>query len=232
VLAIIIIFTTGFLLDICAAYFIFWEMGVFKRHLDRHASWLIDLIERYKEYSADDYQQLHNRFGNLFSKEEALAGFSFFLLWKRERRRRFFAWLGQVRDRYRLIGAYDRLWSFFISYVIIQSGSSQLSVLTDLISQWRVGRALSTAMFFFTLEMYVGIIIWPIALPTSSLLIRVSILPLVFTLFVTLNPLVIVSLYSRVCHTLFSLAYVTKQKESSLSAKDLGYVKREDMPRA
>jgi hypothetical protein len=227
VLAIITVFTTGLVLDLCAAYFIFWEMGVFKRHLDRNASWLIGLIEKYKEYSADDYQQLHDRFGIFFSKEAWLVSLDLFVFWKRERRRHYFAMLRQIPDRYRLIGAYDKLWSFLMSYVIIQSGSSQLSVLTDLIAQWRVGRALSTAMAIIIFEIYFGIILWVGPLPTNSF-IRSIFLPLWLALWVLfiLSTLLICSLYSRVCYTLFSLAYVTKQKQA-----DVISLKHGDMPR-
>jgi hypothetical protein len=217
VLAIIAIFTTGLLLDLCAAYFILWEISVFKQHLDRNASWLIGLIERYKEYSADDYQQLHDHFGNsFFSKEAWLEALRLHQFWQRGWYRRYLAAQRQGFRRWALVEPYTRLSSFLMSYVIIQSGSSQLSVLTDLISQWRVGRALSTAMIFIVTEIFLGIVIWLTPLSISSFITRI-LPPLLLALiaFFVLSTLPIRSLYSRVCHTLFSLVYVTQQKESS-----------------
>jgi len=49
-------------------------------------------------------------------------------------------------------GAYERLWNFFASYVLVLSGSPELGLMVDQYHLWRTGRAVSTALLIVYLE--------------------------------------------------------------------------------
>src|SRR5882762_2698182 len=54
-LGIMSIFVAGLLLDLFGGYFMFFEMNIFRKHLEKNHEWLKDLIEKNASYSMDDY---------------------------------------------------------------------------------------------------------------------------------------------------------------------------------
>jgi hypothetical protein len=216
-LAIIAVFVAGLLLDLLAApFFRQSEMHVFKKHLHRNDSWIAPFIKQHGEYCLADYDAMRDRFGEASYWKSFKAGLDFFLFWRPERRQRYLeATEGGAFGRWRLVRPYERLWSFLSSYVVVLSGSSQLGVFTDQYYLWRTGRAISVALMIVFFEAQFSGILFSLSLRFNSFLAGLAIgalLPL------ALNGLAIaitLATYSRLCYTLFSLVYATREKVTS-----------------
>jgi hypothetical protein len=214
-LAIVAVFVAGLLLDLSAVYFRQWEMRVFHRHLVRNRDWLGRFIADHKGYCEADYEEFERQLGKSSLAKDRKAGFGVSLLWNRERRQQYFAvgwgpWKGAR--------PYERLWSFFASYVLVESGSSQLSLMTDQYYLWRTGRTISTSLAILMLE------VWVLTLGHSSLFSsrHTPISPFVSIIMWALAAVAIMitlGTYSRLCFTLFSLVYVTQAKRTVELAK-------------
>jgi hypothetical protein len=191
-LAIIAVFVTGLLLDLSAVYFRPLEMGVFRRHLVRNRDWVGRLIADHKGYCEADYEEFERLPKDMPKRSYIL------LFWNQEWRQRAWAVLRQARP-------YERLWSFFASYVLVQSGSSQLSLMVDQYYLWRTGRAVSAALLILLCEVTV-LIVSRASLIVFLLVFSFSLGVTVLTMAITLGT------YSRLCFTLFALVYVTQDK--------------------
>jgi hypothetical protein len=200
-LAIIAVFVTGLLLDVFAVYYRPMEMRAFHKHLVRNRDWLGRLIADHKGYCEADYEEFESQFrGKSFAKG-MMAGFDAFFFWNRQRRQRYVA---IVKDTWRA-RPYERLWSFFASYVLVESGSSQLSLMMDQYYLWRTGRAVSTALLIVFLEIQFLIMSRGSEIP----FLVGFVLPLAVT---ALAMVITLGTYSRLCFTLFALVYVTQDK--------------------
>jgi len=107
-----------------------------------------------------------------------------------------------------MVGAsspYERLWSFFASYVLVESGSLQLSLMVDQYYLWRTGRAVSAALLILFFEVQFLIISRASEIPP----LVGFFLPAAVTVLATVITL---GTYSRLCFTLFALVYVTQDK--------------------
>ena len=209
-LAIIAVFVAGLLLDLLAVYFRPLEMRVFYQHLVRNRDWLGRLIANHKGYCEADYEEFENQFrGKSFAKD-LMAGFDVFLFWNRQRRQRYVAVVkGTWRAR-----PYERLWSFFASYVLVESGSSQLSLMVDQYYLWRTGRAVSISLVILLLEIQF-LNYFPSYRSAQPILLQLF-LPLALTI---LSILITRQMYSRLCFTLFALVYATQDKRNAELAK-------------
>src|SRR5262245_60066425 len=147
-LAIAVVFVTGLLLDLLAAYFRGLEMHLFHRHLVRNRDWLGRLIADHKDYCQAEYEHFARAFGSA-SLTDRLRLVDGLVFWNRERRGRFVAGLKRAAQ---LVRAYERLWSFFSSYVVVLSGSSQLSPMVDQYHLWRTARAVSVGLVIVSFE--------------------------------------------------------------------------------
>jgi hypothetical protein len=101
---------------------------------------------------------------------------------------------------------YERLLSFFTSYIMSQSGSAQLTLMADQYSLWRTARAIATALYLLTLEAILNF--EGFFVPIAVLILSVGV-----------TTLIISGTYSRLCFTLFSLMYVACDKQI-VSRKD------------
>jgi len=222
-LAIVAVFVTGLLLDLSAVYFRQWEMRVFHRHLVRNRDWLGRFIADHKGYGEADYEEFERLLSKSSLAKDRKAGFGVSLLWNRQRRRQYFAegwgpWKGAR--------AYERLWSFFASYVLVESGSSQLSLMTDQYYFWRTGRAISTSLAILMFEVFLFTFAHSLFsstdthTPISPGSFIMSLFPSIIT-WAVLSVAIMITLgtYSRFCFTLFSLVYVTQAKRTVELAK-------------
>ena len=213
-LAIIAVFVAGLLLDLLAVFFRPTEMLVFHEHLVRNRDWLGRLIADYKAYCETDYEEFERKFGGSPVAKDRRARFGISLLWNRERRQQYVA---AVKGKFEVARAYERLWSFFASYVLVQSGSSQLSLMVDQYYLWRTGRAVSMSLIVVFFEvMLVDLVFKPVREHAYSHAILGSLL--LFTLS-TLSVMITKQIYSRLCFTLFALVYVTQDKRNVELAK-------------
>ena len=207
-LGIIAIFVAGLLLDLLAAYFKPLEMRVFYRHLVSNRDWLSRLIADHNGYCGTDYAKFERRYSGSSYFKDTLAGLNIFLYWNRERRQRYHA-VWRRGWGWRLRRPYERLWNFLASYVIVASGSSQLSLMLDQYYLWRAGRAISIVLLIVFFEFQ-----YLTELPP---LVRV-----VFPLGITsLAMLITLGTYFRLCFTLFALVYVTQEQEVKNGARPM-----------
>ena len=101
---------------------------------------------------------------------------------------------------------YERLLSFFTSYVMGQSGPAQLTLMADQYSLWRTARAIATALWLLAGEAIIVSIILGF-LPSALIIFLISWMILGFTFIIIRGP------YSRLCFTLFSLLYMAREKQ-------------------
>jgi hypothetical protein len=196
-LAIVLVFTTGLILDLASSFFIVWEMRVFRMHLERNREWIEKFFEVHKEYGGKDYAAFITRFTTI--REEV------FPFWRRQYRHLLLRDFKDPLHRVKLIPAYNRLWNLLFSYLFMSSG--QTSVLVDQIYLWRACRSIATGVYFIFLEV----------LLSPNLLEKLRPLYIVAFLF----PLVVIvatvwvvsSGYSRLCTSLFALVYAAAARE-------------------
>jgi len=205
-------------------------MKVFHQHLVRNRDWLGRLIVDHKAYCETDYEEFECKFGGSPVAKERRARFGISLLWNRERRQQYAAARKRRREaRKAWKGArpYERLWSFFASYVLVESGSSQLSLMVDHYYLWRTGRAVSMSLVIVLFEVaflepwlslfsairntlskgvqfYPPVHSWYDQTPRTLFLLALS----------TLSVMITKKIYSRLCFTLFALVYVTQDKRN------------------
>jgi hypothetical protein len=215
-LAIIAVFVAGLLLDLLAVYFRPIEMRVFHQHLVRNRDWLGRLIADHKAYCETDYEEFERKFGGSPVAKDSRVRFGISLLWNRERRQQYVAGRKEGREaRKAWKGArpYERLWTFFTSYVLVESGSSQLTLMVDQYYLWRTGRAVSMSLVivFFEVQLLADLLKpvwveqpWYYTIPRTLLLLALS----------TFSIMITKQIYSRLCFTLFALVYVTQEKRN------------------
>jgi hypothetical protein len=218
-LGIIAVFVVGLLLDLLASLFRSMEMRVFARHLSRNSDWLINVVETHKAYCGTDHETIQRAFPEQPIARQylagLLAGLDVFMFWKREKRERYVAAV-KLGWAWGLVRPYERLWSFFTSYIVVLSGSAQLTLLVDQYSLWRTARAIATALQLISAETFL-LFFWVAvsSLVTSpSGLVQPYFLVAVVSLAATsLSMYITLGTYSRLCFTLFSLVYVTYDKQ-------------------
>jgi len=216
-LALIAVFVVGLLLDLLASAFRSFEMRVFARHLDHNSNWITQLIEAHKAYCGIDYETFQSAFHELSLARQLFAGFEIFMFWKRESRLHYMAamkltWgLAQARR-------YERLRSFFTSYIDVLSGSAQLTLMVDQYSLWRTARAIATSLCICLMEALV-LSRWELLSPSNGLSpagipVGTLVLYLIIILGTFLSYYFTLGTYSRLCFTIFSLVYVTYDRQN------------------
>ena len=208
-LAIVAVFVAGLLLDLLAAYFTNLEISVFLRHLARNRSWLDPLVAEHGQYCQGDYDALAVlRDQSLSTSEQFRVGFAGFAVWNEVKRRKFSQALSNSFAQWRLIEPYQRFLSFLSSYVVVRS-ESKLDVMTDQYYLWRAGRSVSVALVI----LYIEILIIAANRSFAAIGLWASLLAVVLPLALSCFAIAItLTTYSRLCYTLFSLAYVTRIK--------------------
>jgi hypothetical protein len=213
--ALIAVFVAGLMLDLLASLFRASEMRMFARHLELNRDWIAAFVEAHKAYCGADYERFQGAFRDppLLTRLW-LAATYVFTFWKRESRLRYAAAV-KVGWGLGLAPGYERLLSFFTSYVMGQSGSAELTLMADQYSLWRAARAIATALYLLMCELL--LIFWFQSVFGSKLLVE-NFIDYIAVLFVAtvglgLIVLIIQGTYSRLCFTLFSLVYVVGDKQ-------------------
>ncbi|MDI3562450.1 hypothetical protein [Bradyrhizobium sp. Arg816] len=209
-LAVIAVFVVGLILDLSASVFRGEEMKIFARHLDHNSEWMTSFIEAHKAYCGADYETFRRvirelptpRAGQIFtSKFWKPEEFKF---WKPEKLRRDFE-ATKVAWGFGIASEYERLLSFFTSY-IGQSGSAQLTLMADQYSLWRTARAIAMALWLLAIEAVLVSNIFGLV-AAAAIILPIPWIVFGLTIFIIRGP------YSRMCFTLFSLLYMTCEKQ-------------------
>ena len=188
-LAIIAVFVVGLLLDLLATFLQTSEVKLFYEHLARNRDWLDPLIADHKSYCKIDYEwfEISFRRGGRAIVGEPFLPADAQPVW----------WPSKLRP-------YERLWSFFASYVLVDSGSSQLSLMVDQYYLWRTARAITVSLLILGIEFLVRV-----RTVTSVLVLLAMWVTFPIALMITK------AAYNRFCFTLFSLVYVTQDKRKA-----------------
>jgi hypothetical protein len=204
-LAVIAVFVVGLILDLSASIFRGEEMKIFARHLDHNSEWLTAFIEAHKAYCRPDYETFRRVIRELPTPRAGLMRIFTSKFWKPEEWRRIVE-VAKVNWGLGIAPEYERLLSFFTSYVMGQSGPAQLTLMADQYSLWRTARAIAIALWLLAIEaIFVSNILGLLASAVIIILISWTILG--FTVLIIRGP------YSRLCFTLFSLLYMACEKQ-------------------
>ncbi|WP_339038460.1 hypothetical protein WHZ78_11075 [Bradyrhizobium symbiodeficiens] len=226
-LAVIAVFVVGLILDLLASLFRSNEMSIFARHLDLNSSWMTAFVEAHRAYCESDYQSFRRVFKRTPSFKEGLVAMAaLYTFWRSESRRRVTAAMkNSIGFEWRIVPEYERLFSFFTTYVMGQSGSAQVTLIGDQYSLWRTARAIATAMYILAYEVVLlllaGIVkaLWKfVGLASFEGLgtIAVNYLYLLCLLGISVGITIPIvrGTYSRFCFTLFSLLYEACAKQT------------------
>ena len=207
----IAVFVVGLVLDLLASLLRGQEMKIFARHLDHNSEWMTAYIEAHKAYCRPDYETFRSVMREHPTPRAALMRCFTSKFWKPEEWRRSVE-VAKINWGLGIASEYERLLSFFTSYVMGQSGPAQLTLMADQYSLWRTARAIAIALWLLAIEaIIVSNILGLLASAVIIFLISWTILGFSF--------LIIRGPYSRLCFTLFSLLYVACDKQI-VSRKD------------
>jgi len=229
-LGIISIFFFGLLLDLLAtgfSPFIDEEIISMKSHLDHNQDWLVD-IEKEDSYFKNGCDNFKAAYGSPFRAKMynrnlyiRLFHHLWMHLWMKLRHGSMQSDTA-FQEEEKLIVNYYRLRYFFNSYVLLNSGLSQLDTLTDQVHWWRASRAICIATVVWAFEPLFVLLIWLAEavfirqwLPDLTTVVHFIISwPILFLLtFLTFS--IANTAFARMCSTLFSLTRVTYVKKKS-----------------
>lgn len=216
--AVISIFFLGLVLEVIGSVAVIWEADVFKRHLERHQSWLSPLFANYGSPTVEDLNRVVSEFGNPMGKKEWRDALRIFTLWKRSSRQTVIGANRRVLQRFKLLRPISRMQSLLLSYVLAADSAPPLDLLRDHLQLCRVSRAVSAVLYILFCEMVVLLPMIRIGAAPASGILVVSVLGGVMVVLAIFLP---VKAYARFCDSLFALVLVLSQKlnkESRVSA--------------
>jgi hypothetical protein len=117
-------------------------------------------------------------------------------------------------------GSYQRLWGFFTSYITVQSSGASLTIMMDHYSLWRTGRSIAIAIYIvmFQFSFLAMKTMW--FNPTDfKMFVNIAYEISIFVGFAIIWCFTL-GTYSRLCFTLFSLLYVTFDKQQAQAAPE------------
>jgi hypothetical protein len=212
--AVISIFFLGLILELIGSVAVIWEANVFKRHLERHRSWLSGLLANYSSSTVDDLNRVVSEFGSPLGKKDWRDTLRIFTLWKRSSRKTVFGDQRAVQ-RFKLLRPISRIQSLLLSYVLAADKAPHLELLRDNLQLCRTSRAISAVLYILSIESILWMPFNLIGRPNSGLVILVSyFLGLVMVVLAIFLP---VKAYARFCDSLFALVLVLSQKLSKQS---------------
>ena len=195
--ALIAIFTTGLLLDLVGSWlYRAAEMTLFQKHAKQNAIWMEKLVNLHQDYIQNDWKVILS--APTFARDGLLIGFKGLLFWSKRFRNEY---VDAVRKLWTLRSAYTRVQAFLLAYVLLSSRAEKLELVSTQISLWNTSRAIATSMYLVGVEALVYR--WP----TKS--VPFTLVYVVFLGMAGIATLITKAAFSRVCSTLFSLAYIT-----------------------
>jgi hypothetical protein len=130
-LALIVIFTTGVLIDLIGSfYFRGLEVRVFIGHLRRNQRWLASFVSKNQGYLQEDWARLIDA-PPVWSKAALLHSLKVYAFWNRRYRRDY---SGDLRAAWGLLKPYARVQSFLLSYVLLTPGMEKPDLLSAQLS--------------------------------------------------------------------------------------------------
>jgi hypothetical protein len=200
----IVVFTTGMLLDLFgSAYFRTWEATVFTNHVRRHLHWFQKVMDLSKDYVQDDVATL---LANLSLSVQMRMSLKLFRFWNSRDMANYWR---SFRDAWRARDAYIRTQSFLLSTVLLGSEASKVELLSTQMSLWNTARAVAAATMFCTVELILfpgGFALRRWMVPSGPFFVLMLVCPFI-AIFVSL------SAYQRVCSTLFALTYIVCEQQ-------------------
>ena len=146
VIGLIVVFSTGLLLDLCAGpMYRLVEAHVLAKHIRQHQTWFKEFMDRNEPYIQQDYSLLlaMPTFSQLF-----IANFT---LWKKQSRERV-----SFRKQLEFRRSYVRLSSFMLGYVSLAAGADKVEILGTQMALWNTSRAIGVGLALGLIAFMVG----------------------------------------------------------------------------
>jgi hypothetical protein len=203
-LAVVVIFTTGLLLDLFGSFYLrYIEMTAFHALAKTNESWLRRLFEKYPDYVQSDWTLLL-RLPSWWSKQQWIAGLKVFVFWNARYRKEY---AEELRANLVPRGSYVRLQALLFSYVFLHSGTENIELLTNQISLWNTSRTIAAVLALFAVE---APLLWIFS--GRQFLLPQMFSYLVQLLFTAAAFAITTAAFRRVCSTLLALAYLIDHK--------------------
>jgi hypothetical protein len=219
--AVISIFFLGLVLELIGSIAVVWEANVFKKHLERHRSWLSDLLANYGSDTVKDADRIVAEFGDPMGEElkDTLRGLAF---WRRRKRPRQ---PSRVIHRFKLLRPISRVQSLLLCYVLAADCAPRFDLLRDHLQLCRTSRAVAGVLYILSFELMIVPAV-PLLLELTSgasqaipheggLSVLIS-MPLAFAL-AFLAFFLPVKAYQRFCDSLFALVLVVSRNPNNES---------------
>src|ERR1700733_1403089 len=132
VVGLIVVFSTGLLLDLCAGpMYRVYEAFVLSNHIRQHQTWFKAFLDKSEVYIQQDYAVI-----------SAMPAYSQFFrarltIWSRRSRE-----MTSLRSQVKIRRSYVRLSSFMLAYVSLASGADKVEILGTQMSLWNTSRAI------------------------------------------------------------------------------------------
>jgi hypothetical protein len=205
VLALILVFFVGLVIDLLGFYAPSVEVVSFRRRLALHHHWLSPLLATHADFLGADVKRLideyHPPLSTLAGLKEVFTTVPF--------SKRYWH-IAAKNWRFALvIGSYQRLLSFMVALALRNAGPSNAEVLRDQLGLWRTSRAIATALMFLAIEVFV----LGLATRDFELYWRIQIIYLACS---GLATALCVRSFHQVCETLLSALYIGSSSKIQL----------------
>jgi hypothetical protein len=204
VLALILVFFVGLVIDLLGFYAPSVEVVSFRRRLAMHDHWLRPLLATHADFLGADVKRLIDEYHPAPSTVTALKETFTALPFSK----RYWRIAARNWRSVRVIGAYQRLLSFMVTLALRNAGPSSAEVLRDQLGLWRTSRAIATALVFLAIEV---IVLRGFATNGLESYWRIQIIYLACSV---LAIALCVRSFHQVCETVFAALYIGNQSKT------------------
>jgi hypothetical protein len=124
---VVCVFATGLLLDLVGSLAFVWELGIFRKYLNRNKEWIGQIVAKYEEFLGEDI--------NLISTTN---------FWDLRIR----------RQPVMLVAPFNRIESILISHLVLTADPTRLELVMDQMRTYRIARAVSSGLFVLSVAFY------------------------------------------------------------------------------
>ncbi len=203
VLALILVFFVGLVIDLLGFYAPSLEVVSFRRRLALHDHWLSPLLATHADFLGADVKRLIDEY---HPAPSLVAGLKEALRTPPFSKRYWRIWARNWRA-YLVIGGYQRLFSFMVTLALRNAGPSNAEAIRDALGLWRTSRAIATGLVFVAIEV---LVLGAVYQRFGS---NGRIAAIYFACWALASALCVRS-FRQVCETVFSALYISGQPKS------------------
>jgi hypothetical protein len=201
VVGLIVVFSTGLLLDLIAGpAFRLVEARILANHIRQHQTWFEPFLAKSASYVQQDYAVIYRVPTYL---ESVKAGFT---IWRKRSRE-----ISSLRRQLENARSYVRLSSFLLAYVSLASGTDRTEILGKQMALWITSRAIGMGVGCSAFLYLAFIFLTPIG-STSMGSVGSGVAEIVDVILIVALLALTIAAFDRFCSTLFALIYVIDSK--------------------